>query len=399
MQYVAVAVAGATAFLDMYATQPLLPALRVDFRASEAAVAATISSLTFAVAIAAPFIGPLVDAIGRKRVIVTAIFALAIVTLFASRASTLGELVAWRFVQGLIMPGIFATTVAYIAEEFPPGVLGRASGVYVGGNVLGGFLGRYVGSLVAAHATWHEAFLVLGAMNVAGGLVVLALLPRAQHFERKTSARAALAAIGRFLRDPTMLATFAVGSSILFAQVAALTFATFYLAGAPFKLDTIAIGDVFFVYLVGAVATPISGRLVDRFGNRFTSVLALCASATGMLITLAPSLPIVIAGIGLMTTGVFVAQASSQGYVGRIAGGNRSSAAALYLTFYYAGGGLGAVIPAHAWATGGWPATVATIVVVQFGAALVARLLWKGSVPVVGKARVTSATARTARPR
>jgi MFS family permease len=109
-RYLAVGACGGTAFLDMYATQPLLPELRAEFHAGEAAVGATISALTFACALAAPFVGPLADALGRKRVIVTAILGLALVTFAAAGATTLHALLAWRFVQGLFMPAVFAVT-------------------------------------------------------------------------------------------------------------------------------------------------------------------------------------------------------------------------------------------------------------------------------------------------
>ncbi|MBD5657664.1 MAG: MFS transporter, partial [Candidatus Eremiobacteraeota bacterium] len=371
-RYFAVAAAGGTAFVDMYATQPLLPALRVDFHTSEAHVAATISSLTFAVALAAPFVGPLADAIGRKRVIVTAIFVLALVTFAASHAHTIGELIFWRFLQGLAMPGIFATTLAYIAEEFPVEVAGRAVGSYIGGNVFGGFAGRYVSALVAAHSGWQDAFLALGALNIVGGLIVLALLPPAQRFTRRASTRGAIGAIGGFLRTRTMVATYAVGASILFTLVAAFTFATFYLSGPPFSLSTRALGNVFFVYLAGVIATPLSGRLIDRFGNRFTVLVALGMSAAGILATLLHELGGVIVGLAVMSTGVFVAQAASQGFVGKIASANRSTAAALYLTCYYIGGGLGAILPAWAFERAGWPGTVGMVIVVQGVAATIA---------------------------
>jgi predicted MFS family arabinose efflux permease len=375
-RYLAVGACGGTAFLDMYATQPLLPELRVEFHAGEAAVGATISVLTFACAIAAPFVGPLADALGRKRVIVTAILGLALVTFAAAGATTLHALLAWRFVQGLFMPAVFAVTVAYVAEEFPPAIGGRAISAYIAGNVLGGFLGRYVTAIVAARWDWHVAFIVLGVMNLAGGAVVWTLLPRAKRFSRQASAVGAVRAIGRFVRDPVLLATYAVGGSVLFSLVAALTFVTFHLAAPPFGLGTVALGNVFFVYLVAVVATPLAGRLIDRLGHRATILIAIATSAAGILLTLIPSLVAIVAGLTVMTTGVFAAQASSQGYIGIVARERRSTAAALYLTVYYTGGGLGAILPAAIWTRGGWPATVALIVVVQLAAAALAAVFW-----------------------
>lgn len=375
-RYLAVAACGGSAFLDMYATQPLLPSLRAEFHTGEAAVGATISVLTFACALAAPFVGPLADALGRKRVIVSAIFGLALVTFAAANATTLHELLVWRFVQGLFMPAVFAVTLAYIAEEFPAAVGGRAIGSYIAGNVLGGFLGRYVSAVVADRWDWHVAFLVLGALNVAGGAIVWTWLPRSQRFVRRSSASDALHAVGRFVRDPVLLATFAVGGSVLFSLVAAFTFATYYLAAPPFALRTVALGNVFFVYLAGVVVTPVAGRFIDRLGHRSAVLIAIAVSAAGVLLTLIPSTAAIVAGLGIMSTGVFAAQAASQGYIGVVARDYRSTAAALYITVYYACGGLGAVVPAVVWSRGGWPATVALIVVVQSFAAALAALLW-----------------------
>jgi predicted MFS family arabinose efflux permease len=376
LRYLAVAACGGSAFLDMYATQPLLPELRAEFHTGEAAVGATISALTFACALAAPFVGPLADAVGRKRVIVGAILGLALVTFAAAGAHTLHELLVWRFVQGLFMPAVFAVTLAYIGEEFPPSVGGRAIGAYIAGNVLGGFLGRYVAALVADRWDWHAAFVVLGCMNLAGAAFVWIALPRAQRFMRQRSARDAFSAVGRFLRDPQLLATYAVGGSVLFSLVAAFTFATYHLASPPFNLGTVALGNVFFVYLVGVVATPLAGRVIDRVGHRTALLLAMAVSAAGMLLTLIPSIATIVTGLALMSTGVFASQAASQGYVGVVARERRSTAASLYLTAYYTAGGLGAVLPAAIWARGGWPATVALILAVQAVGAALAAVFW-----------------------
>ncbi|MFN2459514.1 MAG: MFS transporter [Candidatus Velthaea sp.] len=387
--YLAVAAAGASAFIDMYATQPLLPELRRAFAASEAEVSATVSALIFATACAALAIGPLADRIGRKRIIVTSIALLGVATLATATAQSLPALVAWRFVQGIFMPGIFTVTLAYIAEEFPANLGGRAVGAYVGGNVFGGFAGRYLSALVAAHSSWHVSFVVLGVLNFAGAAVVFAALPRAAHFTRATSFAAAFRAMARFVRNPVLLATYAIGGASLFTIVAAFTYATFYLAAPPFALGTAALGNVFFVYLAGVVAVPLSGRLVDRVGHRATALLCAAVAAAGITLTLVPTLPAVLLGLALMASGTFCVQATSQGYVGVVAAAQRSSAAALYIATYYAGGGIGALAPAAAWTYGGWPATVALIFAVQIAIGVLAVSAWP---PLSGARRPPLAT-------
>jgi predicted MFS family arabinose efflux permease len=380
-RYLALAACGGTAFVDMYATQPLLPTLRAEFHTNEAAVGATISVLTFACAAASPFVGPLADALGRKRVIVSAIFLLALVTYGAATATSLHLLLLWRFGQGLLMPAVFAVTLAYVAEEFPPEVGGRAISAYIGGNVVGGFLGRYLTAVVASRWDWHVAFVVLGSLNLAGGAFVLFALPPARHFVRQSSMAGALRAIGRFVRDPALIATCVTGGSVLFTLVAAFTFVTFRLAEPPFDLGTLALGNVFFVYLLGAVSSPLVGQLIDRLGHRMALLIALTVSTGGALLTLVPSIPAIITGLAFMAVGVFAAQAASQGYIGIVARERRSTAASLYIAIYYTGGGLGAILPAPLWSSGGWPAVVALIVIVQLGAASLAARFWQGPRP------------------
>src|SRR5476649_681819 len=360
----------------MYATQPLLPEFRLQFHASEAAVSATVSALIFATAIAALFVGPIADRIGRKRIIVGSIIGLGIATLATSTATSLSSLVAWRFVQGLFMPGIFTVTLAYIAEEFPAGVGGAAVGAYVGGNVFGGFFGRYLAALVDSHSNWHVVFVVLGCLNFVGATIVIFALPRLKHFKKATSLRTTLDAVGTFLRNPVLLATDAIGAGALFTIVGVFTYITFHLAQAPFLLGTAALGYVFFVYIVPIVAVPISGRFVDKIGHRKTLLGAQAIGIIGLLITLVPSLPAIIIGLVLMASGTFCVQATSQCYVGAVAATQRSTVAAIYIACYYLGGGLGATLPAFAWTHGGWPPTVAFIVAVQCGIALLAYFAW-----------------------
>src|SRR3954464_3734230 len=94
-----VVLAGFTAFLDLYATQPLLPLLMRAFDASPFAVSLTVTATTMAVAIAAPFVGRLADVVGRKPVIVGSALSLAVATGFSATAATLAQLIGWRFLQ------------------------------------------------------------------------------------------------------------------------------------------------------------------------------------------------------------------------------------------------------------------------------------------------------------
>ena len=350
-------IAGACTFLNVYCTQPLLPFFQHFFHATEMRVSLTVGAVSLAVAIMAPITGVIAETVGRKKVIVPALFAMAVPTLLAATAQSLSALIFWRFMQGLFVPGVIAVIIAYINEEFA-GRTGTVMSAYVTGTVFGGFIGRFLTALIAAHGNWRAAFIVLGILDLLGALAVRRWLPLATHFVPAKHVFKTLGDTWGHLRNPRLLMICGMGCTVLFSLVGVFTYASFYLAGPPFLLSTAALGSVFFIYLFGCIVTPLAGRFLDRHGFRRTALLAATMSIGGQLLTLAHWLPLVIAGLAFFSSGVFVFQSSATVLTGQAAGRSRSAAAGLYVTFYYLGGSLGTTLPAWFWLHGGWPGCV-----------------------------------------
>ena len=355
---VATMLAGMCTFLNVYCPQPLLPLLRGVFHASELEVSLTVSATIFATALTAPIIGMIAERRGRKKVIVPSLFLLAIPTALAATSTSLRALIFWRFAQGLFVPGVIAVMLAYVNEEWAGRGVGRAMSSYITGTVIGGFLGRFISGVIAAHWHWRSAFLVLAALDLIGAFVVRAWLPLAKNFVRADHLRQVIDHAKQHLRNPRLLANFGMGATALFALVGCFTYANFYLAAAPFRLNSAQLGSIFFVYLLGVVITPQAGRFLDRFGFRHTTLVYCAMMISGLLLTLLKSLPMVIVGLAIFSSGVFVAQAAATVQTGAIAGRARSSAAGLYVSFYYLGGSVGATLTDWFWRWAAWPGCV-----------------------------------------
>jgi YNFM family putative membrane transporter len=367
---------GFAAFLDLYATQPLLPLFARVFHASAFDASLTVTAPTVAVAISAPFVGRLADRLGLRRVIVGSAFALTVATALAATSSTLYQVIWWRFVQGMVTPGIFASAIAYIHEVWPPSHAGRATAAYMTGTILGGFTGRVVAGLVAADVSWVAAFVALATLNLLIAIVLAWRLPAEPRSPEVHHAVYRRGSLQDHLRNRQLLTTYAVGFCVLFTQVAMFTYVTFHLAAPPFALSTVALGWLFVVYLVGAIATPFAGRWIDAYGHRLGIGLAMGVGAAGALATLAPSLIAIVCGLAMCATGVFIAQATTSSYIGAVTTRDRALAVGMYSTFYYAGGSTGAALPAALWSRGGWPACVALVVVVQCVGGAIAFTQW-----------------------
>jgi predicted MFS family arabinose efflux permease len=369
-----VAIVGTCAFLGVYAPQPLLPLLARTFEVGEARAGLTISGLTLGVAVGAPVAGALSDRLGRVPFVLGGTILAGVFTLLGALAPTLGALVALRFAQGLAVAGVLAVVMGYVGDEWPERPASAMS-AYVTGSVLGGFLGRFLAGIAAATIGWRPGFALLGALEIAAGVWARRALPPSRRFV--PAPPTPLAARLGALRDPRLVAAYAVGFQVLFALVATFTYVGFHLDRPPYSLGPGALASIFAVYLLGLVVTPVGGRFVDRVGHRLGLVGALAMSLAGLALTLLPSLAAIVAGLALASSGIFVAQAAATSFVGANARGGRAAASGLYLSFYYAGGAAGAVVPAAALAHGGWPACVALIAAVELATGVVAAFGWR----------------------
>jgi predicted MFS family arabinose efflux permease len=369
--------AGVCAFLTLYAPQPVLPLLARRFQVSAAQISSVVSATTFGVALSAPFAGMIADRIGRKRLIVVSLFGLAVTTMLCATAASLNILLIWRFLAGVFTPGIIASVLAYIAEEWAGRGAAKATAMYVSGTVLGGFIGRMLTGLLAENGGWNLAFLILGFVTLLGGGAVFRWLPSARNFKRQAEWARSLSESIRHLRNPALIATFVVGFNVLFSLVATFTYITFHLAAPPYWLRPAQQGMLFCVYLLGLLITPASGSWIQKIGHHRAVPLAVALSSAGVLLTLGGPLWLVILGLAVCSSGVFVCQAAASAYVGLAADRARSSAAGLYVTFYYLGGSAGAFVPGYIWSRAGWPGCVALIVGVQVLAGTIAFFFWK----------------------
>lgn len=380
----AVALCGVCAFLALYCTQPLLPLLTHIFHASKTGAGMTVSAATLGVALSAPIFGALTERLPRKRVIVLSLVGVSVPTLLAATSASLAQLIFWRFLEGVLLPGVFAVVVTYIGEEWPADRVALIMSFYVSGTALGGFTGRLVSGILAEAYNWRVSFLVLGAASLCGAAAVAAWLPHGHAHLHHVAAHRSLAEFRRqvwdLLRNRRLIATFAVGFDVLFSLVAVFTWITFQLSAAPFFLSTAALSSLFFVYLVGLVATPAAGVVITRVGLRAGVGGAIVCSMIGVALTLSLSLPAVIVGLTLLSSGVFIAQTAAQSFLRVAAPAEaRVTAAGLYLTFYYLGGTAAGVVPGAFWALGKWPACVAFIIAMQAVALPIALAGWRAN--------------------
>lgn len=353
-----IAAIGTLLLMNVYAPQALLPLLAQEFAVGTAQVGTVIGSTTLAVALASPAAGLLADALGRRRVMLGAFALLLLPCLLAASAHSFALLSAARFLQGLLIPLVMVAVTAYLAEEVPRWQFGRTLTAYVAGTVLGGFLGRFVSGLVAHGGDWHPAFEVLLLTNLLG-LALVWRLPAETHFRPQRSRWRTRVTLAAHLRNRQLLSVGVAGFLILFVLVAVFNTVPFRLAAPPYHLGPGPLGLIFAVYLLGVVVTPATAPLLQRRGPGFVMRAAAGTGLLGLGLTLLSPLAVIVAGLALASTGVFMAQAAAQTLVQQSVRSGRSLAGGLYNFTYYSGGAAASVVAGLAFDAGGWARVVA----------------------------------------
>ena len=375
----AVPMAGFAAFVNLYSPQALLPTLAHEFSVSAGEISTLITAATVAIALTAPFTGALADVLGRKRLITAAMFAMLVPTLCMTLASSVPQLVFWRFVQGLLVPPIFTVSLAYIGEEWPPGDVTRIAGLYTAGSSFGGFCGRFVTGGVADLINWRASFAATALLTLAGAIVVAAALPRERQFVRSAGLLASARQMLAHLRDRRLLAIYAVGFGVLFNFTAVFTYVNFHLAAPPYLFPPTLLGAIFVTYLAGSLLVPWIGRPVALFGRRRFVLGVIAVWIAGDLLLLASPAAIIIAGLAVCAACGLLCQAVSTSYVITTAKEGRSSAVGLYASIFYIGGSAGAFLAGLAWNAAGWSGCVATIAIMQVIVAMIVAFAWERS--------------------
>ena len=373
----AVATAGFAAFINLYSPQALLPKLAQEFSVGAGAISTLITAATTAIALTAPLTGALADVLGRKRLISAAMFAVVVPTVAITLASSVPQLVFWRFLQGLLLPPIFTVAIAYIGDEWPPGEVTRVAGLYAAGTSFGGFCGRFITGAVADLVGWRASFAAIALLSLLAAVAVALMLPRERRFVRSEGLRASARQMLLHLCNPRLLAIYAVGFGVLFNFTAAFTYVNFHLAAPPYRFSPTLLGTIFITYLAGSLLVPWIGRGVALFGRRRFVLGIIAVWLVGALLLLAPPVGIIIAGLTLCAACGLLCQAVSTSYVITTAHEGRSSAVGLYASIFYIGGSAGAFLTGFAWNAAGWPGCVATIVAMQMIVATIVVVAWE----------------------
>lgn len=368
----AVFAAGFSIFLLMYAVQPLLPIFTQEFGISATASSLALSLTTGCLAVSMLVIGAVTEGWSRKPIMSLSLLAAALLTLLSALVPAWPAFLLIRTIEGIAIAGLPALAMAYLGEEIHPEAIGVAMGIYIGGGALGGMTGRLLTGVLTDLWGWRPALAIIGMIGIVASAIFWSNLPASARFQPRSLSMASLLRSYRgHLRDKIILGLVAEAFLILGTLVTVYNYTAFRLMAPPYSLSQSVVGSVFGLYVLGFFSSSLIGMLSHRFTRRRLLRAGIATMFAGVVISAAHPLPVVIAGIGLVTIGFFAAQSVASSWVGLHAREAKAQASALYLFFYYMGSSIAGSVGGFFWTAYGWNGIAAFLVLLLTVALLI----------------------------
>ena len=158
------------AALDQTIVATALPRISADLRGAEH-LSWVVSAYLLTSTAATPIYGKLSDLYGRKPMLQAAIVIFLITSVLCGVAASMGQLIAYRALQGLGGGGLMAMAHATIADILSPRERGKYQGYFAAVFALASVVGPVLGGIFADYLSWRWVFWI----NLPIGIAALAV--------------------------------------------------------------------------------------------------------------------------------------------------------------------------------------------------------------------------------
>ena len=343
------------AVANLYYHQPLLGEIARGFGTSErqAGQISTVTQVGYAAGLL--LFVPLADVRERRALVVWLLLGVALALTGAALAPSLGWLAAASLLIGLttVVPQVIVPFAAGLAA---PAQRGRVIGQVVGGLLVGILGARVVSGALGEALGWRMVFALAALLMLALALLARRALPAARPAARLGYAGLLRSLLPLLGREPVLREAAWIGAASFGAFSAFWTTLAFRLQTPPLDYGPRVAGLFGLVGIVGALAAPAVGRLIDRVAPHLTLGAGLVTSLAGYLLFLlfGGSLLGLAAGVVVLDAGAQLTGISNQARIYALSPELHGRLNTVYMASFFVGGAAGSLLGTLAWGARGW---------------------------------------------
>jgi len=156
---------------------PVLPTIQHSLHTSRDAVTWVLTAYLLSASVFTPILGRVGDMVGKERMFVVALGALAVGSLLAALAPSIGVMITARAIQG-IGGGVFPLAFGIIRDEFPPGKVAGAVGICSATTAVGFGFGMIVAGPIVEALDFHWLFWIPMILALAAAVAAKVAVPQ-----------------------------------------------------------------------------------------------------------------------------------------------------------------------------------------------------------------------------
>ncbi|QNH54464.1 MFS transporter [Selenomonas timonae] len=279
-EFIGMSLSNTFIYVAQYAMIAALPiVIMTEYGGGDVEAGLAMTFFQIGTVVARPCAGILIDAVNKRRLMISILTVFFILMCSFAFAATLSALYGLRLVHGVVFAVATTTAAALAALILPPARKGEGIGYFALSTNLAMVAGPMIGLLILEYFTptvLFAALSVLAAISIAAGGAHR--LPDEIILPAKT---------GRALSVTTFierraLAPALIAGILFFAYGSVLTFIPLYTRSLGLSSET----SLFYACYAGAilVTRPFVGRIFDRKGSDYTVYPGLALFAAGMFL-------------------------------------------------------------------------------------------------------------------
>lgn len=164
--------------LDSTIANVALPYMQGTLSATSDQINWVLTSYIVAAAITTPTTGWLEQRFGRRRLFILCIIGFVCASMLCGMATSLGEMVAFRLIQGIFGAPLVPLAQATLLDTYPRNVQGQAMAMFGLGVMLGPILGPTLGGWLTQYYDWRWVFYVNVPIGAVALFLAIVYLPR-----------------------------------------------------------------------------------------------------------------------------------------------------------------------------------------------------------------------------